>query len=325
MPGSLARKLQSRKKGFSVWYSRPMSPIGPIRVPSPGHVRTTACHTQFGSYHKTCWALLGVQGTKVSHMFSGSRRLILAVCVLFPAATFAGPNRYDILGRVLQPYLTLFFAKSGGKAVEMEVVVRSIEGGNSEACAAIVNQPVKLSFQGPDKLRVEITNPDHRKIVCRSGQRVWVYPRELGAEVMATASNPEKSGRALDFRLPLNDQEIVLLPAMFRIIHFNNVTDSSGSPAWDLEFRTDPTLEKELKAPPVVIGALLRQNDFGLEHLKMRSGVWSGEMDVNTVRFSGQLAGETWEPSADLGTEVVELPPGLLGAALKNVSNLNLQ
>jgi outer membrane lipoprotein-sorting protein len=258
-------------------------------------------------------------------MLFGSRRLILAVCVLFPAATFAGTNPYDILGRVLQPYLTLFLAKSGGKAVEMEVVVRSIEGGNTAAYAAIVNQPVKLSFQEPDKLRVEITNPDHRKIVCRSGQRVWVYPRELGAEVMATASNAEKNGRALDFRLPLNDQEIVLLPALFRIMHSNSVTDSWGSPAWDIEFRTDPTLEKELKAAPVVIGALVRQNDFGVEHIKMRSGVWSGEMEVNAVRFSAQLPPETWEPSPDLGAEVVELPPGLLSAALKNVSNLNLQ
>ena len=266
-----------------------------------------------------------MQGTKFSHMLFGSRRLILAVCVLFPAATFATPNRYDILARVLQPYLTLFFSKSGGKAVEMEVMVRSVEGGNSAACAALVNQPVKLSFQGPDKLRVEITNPDHRKIVCRSGQRVWVYPRELGAEVVATASNTEKNGRAPDFRLPLNDQEIVLLPAMFRIVHCDNVTDSWGSPAWDLEFRTDPTLEKQLKAPPVVIGALVRQNDFGVEHIKMRSAVWSGEMEVNAVRFSAQLPAETWEPAADLGEEVVELPPGLLSSALKNVSNLNLQ
>ncbi|MBV8214439.1 MAG: hypothetical protein JOZ08_14590, partial [Verrucomicrobia bacterium] len=251
--------------------------------------------------------------------------LILAVCVLFPAATFAAPNRYDILARVLQPYLTLFFSKSGGKAVQMELVVRSIEGGNSAAYAAIVNQPVKLSFQGPDKLRIEITNPDDRKIVCRSGQRVWIYPRELGAEVVATASNAEKNGQALDFRLPLNDQEIVLLPAMFRIMRCNSVTDSWGSPAWDLEFRTDPTLEKELKAPQVVIGTLVRQNDFGVEHVKMRSGVWSGEMEVSAVRFSTQLPQETWEPSADLGTEVVELPPGLLSAALKKVSNLNLQ
>jgi len=167
-------------------------------------------------------------------MLFGSRRLILAIYLLFPVATFAAPNRYDVLARVLQPYLTLFFSKSGGKAVEMEVVVRSIEGGNPAAYAAIVNQPVKLSFQGPDKLRVEIANPDHRKIVCRSGQRVWIYPRDLAAEIVATASNAEKNGRAMDFRLPLNDQEIVLLPAMFRIIHCNSVTDSRGSPAWDL-------------------------------------------------------------------------------------------
>jgi hypothetical protein len=142
---------------------------------------------------------------------------------------------------------------------------------------------------------------------------------------VATASNAEKNGQAPDFRLPLNDQEIVLLPAMFRITRFKNVTDSWGSPAWDMEFRTDPTLEKELKAPPVVIGALVRQNDYGVEHIKMRSGVWSGEMEVNAVRFSKRLPEETWEPTADLGGEVVELPPGLLSSALKKVSNLNLQ
>jgi hypothetical protein len=70
---------------------------------------------------------------------------------------------------------------------------------------------------------------------------------------------------------------------------------------------------------------LIRQNDFGIEHLRMRSGVWSGEMDVNAVRFSAQLQPETWEPSADLGDEVVELPPSLLGTALRKVSNLNIQ
>jgi hypothetical protein len=258
-------------------------------------------------------------------MLFGSRRLILAVYLLFPAATFAAPNRYDILAHVLQPYLALFFSKSGGKAVEMEVVVRSIEGGDPAAYSAIVNQPVKLSFQGPDKLRIEITNPDHRKIVCRSGQRVWIYPRELGAQIVATASNAEKNGRALDFRLPLNDQEIVLLPAMFRVTHCSSVTDTWGSPAWDIEFRTDPTLEKELKASPVIIGALVRQKDFEVEHVKMRSGVWSGELEVNAVRFSAQLPRETWEPSADLGADVVELPPGLLSSALKKISNLNLQ
>jgi hypothetical protein len=258
-------------------------------------------------------------------MLFGSRRLILAVYLLFPAATFAAPNRYDILARVLQPYLTLFFSKSGGKAVEMEVVVRSIEGGNPAAYAAIVNQPVKLSFQGPDKLRVEIANPENRKIVCRNGQRVWIYPRELAAEVVATASNAEKNGRALDFRLPLNEQEIVLLPAMFKIMHCNSATDSRGSPAWDIEFRTDPTLEKELRVTPIVISALVRQGDYGVEHVKMRSGVWSGEMEVNAVRFTAQLPRETWEPSADLSAEVVEMPPGLLSSALKRISNLNFQ
>ena len=258
-------------------------------------------------------------------MLSGSRRLILAAFVLLPAASLAALNRYDILARVLQPYLALFYSKPAGKTLEMEGVVRSIEGGNSAACSALLNQPIKLTFQCPDKLRLEVLDPEHRKIVCRNGSRVWVYPRELGAELVATASHAEKAGKAPDFRLPLNDQELVLLPAMFRVLHCNSVTDSWGSPAWDMEFRTDPTLEKELKMPGIIVGALIRQNGFAIEHVKMRSGIWTGEMDVNTVRFSAQLPAETWEPSADLDDEVVELPPALLSAALRKVSNLNIQ
>jgi hypothetical protein len=258
-------------------------------------------------------------------MLSGSRRLILAAFVLLPAASLAALNRYDILARVLQPYLALFYSKPGGKTLEMEGVVRSIEGGNAAACSALLNQPIKLTFQCPDKLRLEILDPEHRKIVCRNGSRVWVYPRDLGAELVATASHAEKAGKAPDFRLPLNDQELVLLPVMFRVLHCNSVTDSWGSPAWDMEFRTDPTLEKELKVPGIVVGAMIRQNDFAIEHIKMRGGIWTGEIEVNTVHFSAQLPAETWEPSADLDDEVVELPPGLLSAALRKVSNLNIQ
>jgi len=258
-------------------------------------------------------------------MLCGPQRLILAAFALLPAASIAAPNRYDILVRVLQPYLALFYSKSSQKAAEVEIVVRSIEGGDSATCTALLNQPVKISFQWPDKLRLEMANPDHRKIVCRNGQRVWVYPRELAAELVATASKAEKSGKLPDFRLPLSDQEIVLLPAMFRILHLNSVTDSWGSPAWDLEFRTDPILEKELGVPQVSIGARVRQNDFGVEHLKVRSGVWSGEVEVNAVRFSAELPSDTWQPSTDLGVEVVDLPPDLLSAALRKVSNLNLQ
>src|SRR5258707_11338406 len=137
----------------------------------------------------------------------GSRRLFLAAFVLLPAASFAALNRYDILARILQPYLALFYSsKSGGKALELEAVVRSIEGGNSANYSALLNQPVKVNLQCPCKHRLEIFNPDHRKIVCRNGQRVWVYPRELGAELVATASNPEQTGKAPDFLIPLSDQ-----------------------------------------------------------------------------------------------------------------------
>jgi hypothetical protein len=259
-------------------------------------------------------------------MFSGSQRLLFAVFGLaFTAvASLAGQNRYDILAQVLRPYLSLFYSKSPMRAAQIQIVIRSLETRNGPAATPLLNQPILINFEWPDKLRLEVTAPNHRIIVCRNGQQVWVYPRELGAELFATASNTEKAGRIPDFRLPLNDQEIVLLPAMFRIVHLNDVTDALGSPAWDLGFRTDPVLERQLQVPQVIVSVLVRQRDYFVEHLKMRSVFWSGEMDVKDVKFEGRLPPETWVPAAELSQGAVPLPPSLLRAALRRVSNLNL-
>jgi hypothetical protein len=259
-------------------------------------------------------------------MFSGSQRLFFAVFGLgfTPIASLAGQNRYDILAQVLRPYVSLFYSKSPMRAAQVEIVIRSFDTRNGPAATPLLNQPILIHFEWPDKLRLEVTAPDHRIIVCRNGQQVWVYPRELGAELFATASNTEKAGRIPDFRLPLNDQEILLLPAMFRIVHLNDVTDARGFPAWDLGFRTDPVLERELQVPQVIVSVLVRQRDYFVEHLKMRSVFWSGEMDVKDVQFAARLPPETWVPAAELSPGAVPLPPSLLRAALRRVSNLNL-
>jgi hypothetical protein len=259
-------------------------------------------------------------------MFSGPPRLFFAVFGLAftPVASLAGQNRYDILAQVLRPYVSLFYSNSSTRAAQTQIVIRSFETRNGPAATPLLNQPILIDFEWPDKLRLEVTSPDHRIIVCRNGQHVWVYPRELGAELFATASNTEKGGRIPDFRLPLNDQEILLLPAMFRIVHLNNVTDALGFPAWDLGFRTDPVLERELEVPQVIVTVLVRQRDYHVEHLKMRSVFWSGEMDVNDIQFASRLPPETWVPAAELGPDAVALPPSLLRAALRRVSNLNL-
>jgi len=259
-------------------------------------------------------------------MFSGSLRLFLAALGLAfsPIASLAGQNRYDILAEVLRPYVSLFCSESNTKAAQIQIVIRSFEGTNTAAVTPLLNQPIQINFEWPDKLRLEVTAPDHRTIVCRNGSQVWVYPRELGAELFATASNAEKSERVPDFRLPINDQEIVLLPVMLKIVHFRSTTDSRGLPAWDLAFRTDPVLEKQFEVPQIIVAVLVRQKDYCIEHMKLRSSIWSGELEVNDVHFARRLPAETWQPAAELSPDAVILPPSLLRAALQRVSNLNL-
>jgi outer membrane lipoprotein-sorting protein len=259
-------------------------------------------------------------------MFSGYPRLFLAAFGLAftPVTSLASQNRYDILAQVLRPYVSLFYSKSPTKAAQTQVVIRSFETRNGPIASPLLNQPILIAFEWPDKLRLEVTAPDQRIIVCRNAQQVWVYPRELGAELFATASNAEKGARVPDFRLPLHDQEILLLPALFRVVHLNNVTDSRGFPAWDLGFRTDPVLERELEVPQIIVSVLVRQRDYSVEHLKIRSGLWSGEMDIYNVQFAARLPAETWVPDAQVSPNVVALPPSLFRAALRRVSNLNL-
>src|SRR6478735_10746202 len=94
---------------------------------------------------------------------------ILVTGFLLIGQPLQAQNKYDILARALQPYGALFYSKATTKAVQADLVLR--EG--SAAPAEILNQPLRLSLQIPDKLRVETLDSQHRIIFCRDGQNVW--------------------------------------------------------------------------------------------------------------------------------------------------------
>src|SRR5271154_532360 len=97
---------------------------------------------------------------------------LVAAVLLFATLPLKAQNKYDVLARVLQPYGALFYSKAITKAMQADVILR--EG--PPTAAGILNQPLRIFLQIPDKLRIESLDPQHRVVFCRNGQKVWVYP-----------------------------------------------------------------------------------------------------------------------------------------------------
>src|SRR6476619_5969070 len=129
---------------------------------------------------------------------------LVAAVLLFAAPSLKAQNKYDVLARVLQPYGALFYSKSTTKAMQADVTLRDAP----PAAADILNKPLRVILQMPDKLRIESLDPQHRIVFCRNGQKVWVYPQALLAGI-AAGPRSDKEVRIPDFRLPLKDQQII--------------------------------------------------------------------------------------------------------------------
>ena len=182
---------------------------------------------------------------------------------------------------------------------------------------------MRISFQFPDKLRVETSDQDQRVILCRNGQNVWVYPKSLGEQLGANTGSTESRQAIPDFRLPIRDQQIVFLPALFQILRYESTKDRTNQPAWNLEFRIDPELMKNLKES-FVVGALVRQNDYQVENIRAKSNVFSGELEVASTKFLPSLPAETWLPEESIAADAVSLSPSGYRGALQKLSSLTL-
>src|SRR6516164_9205956 len=98
---------------------------------------------------------------------------ILAYGLFIAAPPLYAQNKYDVLARTLQPYGSLFHSKALTKAVQVDLILR--EG--PPLAAQILNQPLRVTLQMPNKLRIETIVPHHRRVLGKKGQRVGVYPR----------------------------------------------------------------------------------------------------------------------------------------------------
>jgi hypothetical protein len=236
---------------------------------------------------------------------------------MFGAGQFLyAQNKYDVLARILQPYGALFYSKGLTKALQMDVIVR--EGPPS--AAEILNQPLRVTLQMPDKLRIETIDPEHRMVVCRNGQRVWAYPRELAATIAIAGVPSPKGAKIPDFRLPLKDQQIVWLPVLFQILRFERSSDASGEPAWRIDFQLSPEISQATKSDPWAASVVVRQDDFQVRSLHIDSTCWKGTIDILASRFETGFPPETWEAGPELANDATAIPAERFASALERLS-----
>ncbi|MGA8655174.1 MAG: hypothetical protein WB586_03425 [Chthoniobacterales bacterium] len=237
----------------------------------------------------------------------------------------AGPadaqNKYDVLAHMLRPYGALFYSRSPTKALQADVILTD----GTDAFAALTNQPVRISLQMPDKLRLETVDPNRKVVLCRNGQHVWIYPPDLAERLIATAGSPGPQVRLPDFHLPLKDQEIALLAALFQIVRFESATDPRGRAAWSLDFRLAPELMQGLKHKDWLANALVRQTDFQLEQLAIRGSDWTGKLEILSSSFLPSLPVETFEAGPALSSGAKDIPSSLFGSALERLSTITVR
>ena len=241
---------------------------------------------------------------------------LVAAFLLFAAPSLKAQNKYDVLARVLQPYGALFYSKATTKALQADVILR--EG--PPTAAQIRDQPLRVFLQMPDKLRIETLDPQHRVVFCRNGQKVWIYPREYLSGIMVAGRRPAGDIRIPDFRLPLKDQQILWIPALFQILRFEPGSDIAGAPTWILDFQVAPEFAQALKCDPWTATAQVRQSDYGVRRLRVQSTNWTGSLDILACRFEKTLPPQTWEPDPELAKEATPVPPQFFDSALEKIA-----
>jgi hypothetical protein len=254
------------------------------------------------------------------------RCLLALIGLIWLGQSARAENKYDVLAHVLQPYGALFYSKSSLKAMQADVVLQDASGTNGAlAAGSLLHRTLRVSLQMPDRLRIETVGPGNHIIFCRQGQQVWIYPRVVADRVIAAAGPPGPATSIPDFHLPLRDNQIVLLPALFQISSFQPAKDAENQPAWSIDLHPATELIQSDRPPPWNATVVVRQKDYQIRHLTVRSPEWTGRLQVLFMRFMHALPPELWSPAPTETAGAEQIPPALYSTALARLSTINFE
>ena len=141
----------------------------------------------------------------------------LAVAALFTTSIARGAeeNRYDILSKMLLPFLNVVVKATANPNRAMQLTATLEQMTNVPP--AFIGAKAELAMQYPDKVRLHGPVFGEDVTICRRGQEVWAYPASKLQPLLEAAAKAKKlpkldpKAKLEPFSLPIPEKQLVFL------------------------------------------------------------------------------------------------------------------
>ena len=231
----------------------------------------------------------------------------------------ARENAYDLLGRVLTPFVNLVAkqTKDPKRAMALVLQIEEMTGLSPELQASRIEAAVEY----PDKLRLHTPVLGQPLTIVRNRQELWVHPGAKVEALLHAASAGRKlpavnpKARLEPFRLPIPEKQIVFLPMLFQVRDAGS-EKVGGDSCRILDLTLMPELARSLEATGWSARVWVRP-DATPARLTISRPDWSATVRLEDVRFVAALPETTWEPTAEQAADILQISPARYEQLLK--------
>lgn len=241
------------------------------------------------------------------------RTLLAALALLASPALQAAENPYDTFGKVLMPFVGVLAEKS--RTPDQAVLLHLELEETTDAPKELQGARVEISFQAPNKLKIQGPVLGEELTLCRRGQELWVTPGAK-AEALINAASAEKKlpppnpdFKLAPFRLPIPAKQLVFLPALFKVQAAGEET-VGDQVCRVLDVRLMPELERSLTGEQGWSARLWVNPENKPVRLQVRQGAkFSVTVRFSKVEFLPSLPKTTWKPAPEQADDVLKISP----------------